>query len=625
MFSSRWLAGLAGVAFLAAAGWMYWQRKQELAASEGPGRALVAILPCDNQTGDEGLQALADGAGRVLQLQLEPLGGVRAATVGTAADAVGNGATHLLHLQLIAGPEGPALTARVESLATHKVMRQMQAPVKENWNPALRAAAAVTANTFRADVAKLASLPRPEALRTLMKGFASTDANEAAASFESAVGQDAGCGWCWVAWAETITRVKGAEAGKQAVARFTAEKPAVDAVSGARMELLDATFAGDAPRRVQALWNLAELRPGEAEPLVSLAQLAQQLHQYAQAEKALSRAVKLAPGQAEWWNTLAYAQASQGKAEAALKSVAEYERLAPGSPNPADSRGEILLMAGRFAEAEKSFLASAAKDADFNAGVALEKAALARLLSGDATGAGAVAGRYLEQRQGKSDALTPFHQARWAWLLGRRREALGRMTELARGNSAAATLAAARMAVWAMETGDETAAREWAVEAAKKSKRPGDQLAAAMVLTLAGRGAEVKGLPPAVTLELEALRSTLRGEFAQAAQAWKKVRQDTGDGDPLHLALSAWVELRAGETERAKKDAAGPWPILSTDQMLLFDSFIYQSVVYTRAELARESGQEAEARRLFDLYLRTMGDAKDRYGQMSKARGEARL
>jgi hypothetical protein len=65
--------------------------------------------------------------------------------------------------------------------------------------------------------------------------------------------------------------------------------------------------------------------------------------------------------------------------------------------------------------------------------------------------------------------------------------------------------------------------------------------------------------------------------------------------------------------------------VLTTDQLLLFDSLVYQCALYTRAELARESKRDSESQRLFDLYLRSMGDAKDRFGQMAKARGEARL
>ncbi len=132
----------------------------------------------------------------------------------------------------------------------------------------------------------------------------------------------------------------------------------------------------------------------------------------------MRRVVEVEPGNADQWNTLAYVQAYQGRTEEALKSVSEYERLAPASPNPLDSRGEILFMAGRFSEAESAFLACSRKDPDFNSGVALEKAALARMLGGDVSGAGAILERYLQQRREKKtsslDSTAPVGTGCWA-------------------------------------------------------------------------------------------------------------------------------------------------------------------------------------------------------------------
>jgi tetratricopeptide (TPR) repeat protein len=426
-----------------------------------------------------------------------------------------------------------------------------------------------------------------------------------------------------VAWAEVATRSGGKPAGQQVLAQYRQARAPVDAGSAARLDLLEAGFAGDRQREVQALWKLAELRPNDVASLLSLADLAQRLQQNDQAEKALLRVVRLEPGLAPQWNTLAYVQAYQGKTEAALQSAAEYEKLDPGSPNPLDSRGEILFMAGRFAEAESAFLACARKEPDFNSGVALEKAALARMLGGDVGGAGAIAGRYLQQRGEKQDALTAFHQARWDWLLGRRGPALQRMQALAQSEGVSAGLAAAKMAVWAMETGDEGAAREWAQLSAKKAKRPGDQLAAAMALSVAGFGQTVRGLPPQAVVELEAVRRTWKGEFGPASELWEKVEK--AGGLALGHTVGGWAYLRAGRAEDARRCAASPWPILTTDQLLLFDSTVFQSALYLRAEAAQGAKQTAEARKYFDVYLRSMGDAKDRFGQLAKARGEARL
>jgi hypothetical protein len=69
----------------------------------------------------------------------------------------------------------------------------------------------------------------------------------------------------------------------------------------------------------------------------------------------------------------------------------------------------------------------------------------------------------------------------------------------------------------------------------------------------------------------------------------------------------------------------GGWPLLDADDRLLFDFLVYPNLLFVRAEAAATRGDAAEARRLYDLYLRYAGPTKDRFGQMEKAKAASRL
>ena len=75
--------------------------------------------------------------------------------------------------------------------------------------------------------------------------------------------------------------------------------------------------------------------------------------------------LELDPYYAEAYNLLAYGEARAGNFVAADTLIEEYVRLSPGLPNPLDSRGEILEMAGRLDEARVQYHAALEARADF--------------------------------------------------------------------------------------------------------------------------------------------------------------------------------------------------------------------------------------------------------------------
>jgi tetratricopeptide (TPR) repeat protein len=85
-----------------------------------------------------------------------------------------------------------------------------------------------------------------------------------------------------------------------------------------------------------------------------------------QAHHLLHRALDIDPDFAPALNNLAYLHARNHEFTEALQSMDRYAALLPKEPNPQDSYGEILRMAGRFDGALEHYRAALAIDASFN-------------------------------------------------------------------------------------------------------------------------------------------------------------------------------------------------------------------------------------------------------------------
>lgn len=604
--------------------WLAWKRHTESSQARTAVRR-IAVLPFENETADDRLTPLAAGFQNLITLQAAApkLVVLPAHSVGEARAA---GMRYLLHGAIYSRGDKSYVRAAMEDLAANSIGWQMTAELdSSDWRSA---AAEVPAQLLAvlAPGSKPAASPSEDALRLLVQSWSETDTARKAALQEESIRKDEKCGWCWFALAQTKSGAGDRTGALALLDERKQRKPGIDHVSGLQLDLLEASLNEDAKARVQALSGLAALRPGDSSSLRSLAEVAQELRQNEQAEQAWRQYLAVEAGDAAAWNSFAYALAAGGKFDEALKAVGEYAKRDTG-PNPADSKGEILFMAGRFEEAEKAFLESYRKDGNFNGGIALEKSALCRLLMDDPKGAAAAVGRYLEERSQKKDGLTAFHGARWEWLLGRRENALAGMQQVARPGGAAASIACAKLAVWSLEAGDMEGARLWAKTAAREAKNPGDQLAAAMSLLLVGSGEQIRGLDPALRRNMQALRLSLEGRFVEAQPIWQEsLAQGRAGWEGFTSAMASWNALRAGNPQAAKTALGPGWPILSADQLWLFDSVVFQNAFFTRAALAQQGQQAETAQRLFDVYLRSMGgSAKDRFGQLAKARGEARL
>jgi tetratricopeptide (TPR) repeat protein len=90
-----------------------------------------------------------------------------------------------------------------------------------------------------------------------------------------------------------------------------------------------------------------------------------QQQRYEQAIAVLERAVALYPDYAAALNDLAYGYADIGNFEKAFAAMDRYVALEPDQPNPHDSYGEILRMAGKFEAALEQYRMSIRIDPNF--------------------------------------------------------------------------------------------------------------------------------------------------------------------------------------------------------------------------------------------------------------------
>jgi tetratricopeptide (TPR) repeat protein len=138
-----------------------------------------------------------------------------------------------------------------------------------------------------------------------------------------------------------------------------------------------------APDALALTSALGEEAAGDWFVQMAIGQMAHEQGELDTARVAFAMALKLAPEAAPPYNSLAYVFAAEGDYDRAVKTIVRYAELAPGHPNPQDSKGEILLMAGQLEQAEQAFRTALALDPSFRADDGL---AVVQLHRGDLAG-----------------------------------------------------------------------------------------------------------------------------------------------------------------------------------------------------------------------------------------------
>ncbi len=112
---------------------------------------------------------------------------------------------------------------------------------------------------------------------------------------------------------------------------------------------------GDRLAEAKIHGELSELKPKDWRVAKWVGDTANRLGKTDDAIAAYERAIELEPNGAETYNALAYIYAYRNELERAAQAAGKYAELKPEQPNPHDSLGEILMMSGRFDEAEAAF------------------------------------------------------------------------------------------------------------------------------------------------------------------------------------------------------------------------------------------------------------------------------
>lgn len=222
----------------------------------------------------------------------------------------------------------------------------------------------------------------PEARAAFEEGRTAEEAfrtDDALAAYRHALELDPGFASAKAALGGLTPGAEGLELTRQAAAGSAA-------LPEAERTDIEASLAfqeGDAAKGIALLQKVAELAPDDWRA---------QLHYGASvigtdlpaATAALTRATELAPEQGAPWNLLGYARAMAKDYDGAIAAFDAYIKADPTEANPYDSKGEILLRAGRLDEAEAAFLKAAEIDPSF--WMSLDAAAQARILKGDTAG-----------------------------------------------------------------------------------------------------------------------------------------------------------------------------------------------------------------------------------------------
>jgi tetratricopeptide (TPR) repeat protein len=394
-------------------------------------------------------------------------------------------------------------------------------------------------------------------------------------------------------------------------------------VEAARLEVDSADLRGDAIARSRAYAALARLTPSDPQVWRALAEAAMAAHSYPNSVSAWEKSLEIEPQDTVALNEAGYAAAYAGDLGAATAFLVRYQSLAPAESNPLDSLGDVNLHAGRLREAEAFYLQAARKNAHFEADGPLLKAAMARLMTGDAGGADALFQRYAEARAAAGDPALAYRKAEWDWAAGRRRAACAAMEAFALGseNTPLRELAArgfAELAVWRLMLGDRAGAdraagkagqcagpssaaiagvtrfltepqatpAEWAVRAEREFPEPGQ--------------ASIRHFAMAYALLLDR-------EFQPASLTLKEIYNSGAPADDEGLpVMLAWTYL---ETGRDKEAAALLRfnPIPTSTGVGPFFGFYFPRLFALRAILANRSGKPDEARLDSQLFQKLSG------------------
>jgi tetratricopeptide (TPR) repeat protein len=383
---------------------------------------------------------------------------------------------------------------------------------------------------------------------------------EETSSYEAAVAADPNFPYAYLAWGESALAHKDADT----VARVTKEAEAhkIDPATLAKLQFTEATAFNDAAGRIQALQRMVELDSTNTSAIEALGEAEMTHHHFKEAAEVFAKGASEA--RPDLINQRAYALMFAGDEKGALEAIRQYQKARPQDPNTMDSEGDLRYYYGHFAEAEKAYLATAAKDPQFNQGAELWKAARAHLTTGDVSGATAVFERYRKEREKEKDITIPFRAAYWQFLTGDLAGAIHTMHEAVGSapNAGLKSIELAQAAIWELQLGRNAEASSDADLAMK-----GGQVASAVPAAIVRLASMTRATPDELRSRIASMFNGpgsgqirqlalgydlfLAKRYAEAAPVWKEVYEETNPGDPAPRFLYAASLEKSGHVEEA--------------------------------------------------------------------------
>jgi tetratricopeptide (TPR) repeat protein len=245
--------------------------------------------------------------------------------------------------------------------------------------------------------------------------------------FPRAVQLDPDFGLAWRDLVQAQIQVQQPQAALQAASAALQRPKLRSEFDRAQLTFLQASLQGDQDGITKSSAELARLQPNDTKLVRALADRETNARKFDDAIRLYKQVIETDPDDALTLNALGYAQFFKGDLDAARKSLEEYAKRPGQDANGADSLGEILFMAGQFAEAERLFKDAHTKSPNLLSGGDLMKAAYAHWLGGDLPGADKMMEDYFKYRSEHGDQSVIWRRAVWEYATGRPDAAASRL------------------------------------------------------------------------------------------------------------------------------------------------------------------------------------------------------
>ncbi|MBL0214077.1 MAG: hypothetical protein IPQ07_09340 [Myxococcales bacterium] len=196
--------------------------------------------------------------------------------------------------------------------------------------------------------------------------------------------------------------------------------------------------AGEHDKAVATYQKVIALAPDDWHAMITLGTDANFTADHAAALKYFEQAAKAKPDLAIAQNGLAYGNAGLRQWEPAIAAAKKQVELLPKEPNPADTLGEIQLLAGKFDDSEKAFQQALTLEPKFN--ISWQGVAFARAYRADWKGALEASAKQTAGATTSNDRVGTQMDAAWLMLAsGKPADAIAQLDAIEKDADAAKT------------------------------------------------------------------------------------------------------------------------------------------------------------------------------------------